>query len=289
MKFYIKNYEIKSSKIKHDFLIAHITDAHINDKFDYLILKEMINEFRNTKPDLICFTGDLIDESIYGDSEFLIEYLGLFLDVLAKIAPIYMVKGNHDLLYREDDGLWYYHDSKKLFDYLSNIKNLNILTSETNNARMDFINLSGVDYGEDIIKAERTAESSETFKHYLLPKIKNVYSNLNPDMFNILLIHQPKHLYDYDFSKFSLILSGHTHDGTLPNFLDKFLSGNRGVTAPVKGSKLFPEYAIGIKAFSEDTTSIIASPITMSADYCDNILVKKLYKPGITYINVKHN
>ncbi len=75
------------------------------------------------------------------------------------------------------------------------------------------------------------------------------------------------------------------HDGTLPNFLDKLVPGNYGLVAPIGG--FFPNNARGVVNYNENSTNFIASPLVISSELYQNALIRKLYKPGISYINTR--
>jgi predicted MPP superfamily phosphohydrolase len=73
-----------STKPKHR--IVHITDLH--HKGDRGYLENVIKQVNLLEPEIVCFTGDLVE-----DAEFLPESL----DILSTIrAPLFGVPGNHD-------------------------------------------------------------------------------------------------------------------------------------------------------------------------------------------------
>lgn len=66
--------------------IVHFTDVH--HKGDRAYLQEVVETINGLKPDAVCFTGDLIEES---------EHLAEALELLTSIkAPLIGVPGNHD-------------------------------------------------------------------------------------------------------------------------------------------------------------------------------------------------
>lgn len=66
--------------------IIHFTDLHY--KGDRTFLERVVSRINDLKPDLVCFTGDIIEEA-----EFLPEALKLLGQVR---APLYGIPGNHD-------------------------------------------------------------------------------------------------------------------------------------------------------------------------------------------------
>jgi uncharacterized protein len=68
------------------FKLAHVTDIH--HKGDRRYLEKIVSTINRLAPDVICFTGDLIDDSAH---------LAEALELLQKVnAPLFGVPGNHD-------------------------------------------------------------------------------------------------------------------------------------------------------------------------------------------------
>ncbi|MEW6160106.1 MAG: metallophosphoesterase [Verrucomicrobiota bacterium] len=72
--------------------LVHFSDLHY--KGDRAFLKKVIKRINALEPDLVCFTGDIIE-----DSKFLPEALELMQGVR---APMYGIPGNHDYWARAD-------------------------------------------------------------------------------------------------------------------------------------------------------------------------------------------
>lgn len=166
----------KLSGGKH-FRIVQISDLHCD-----LIpgpetrLPELILQI---KPDLIVFTGDAINTH---------KALGRFRNILgelAKIAPVYVVKGNHDTRCYPDVGL-----------FSKSGKNVQELESTTQNLKINGVDatISGV-----------PIDSENNIEH--------LTSVLPSESFNIFLFHYPS-IADY-LSKVpvDLFMCGHTHGG----------------------------------------------------------------------------
>ncbi|MGO4694552.1 metallophosphoesterase [Paenibacillus sp. 2TAB26] len=76
------------------FRIVHFSDLHLGFHSKPELLTELAEQVRQAKPDLICFTGDLLDQS----TAYMPEAVA-FLSKLSKLqAPFgqYAVLGNHD-------------------------------------------------------------------------------------------------------------------------------------------------------------------------------------------------
>ena len=81
--------------------LVHFSDLHIRLFKDHElyrgILNDMINQFREIKPDRIVFTGDLVHSKNQMTPE-LIEFVAWTLTECSKIAKTVLIIGNHDFL-----------------------------------------------------------------------------------------------------------------------------------------------------------------------------------------------
>lgn len=187
MRFYeIKRLEVKEIKIKDNlipenfngFKIVHISDIHYKMTTDDKDLQKIVNKINQLKPDILVFTGDLLDETIsYEENDY--KQLENILSKIDVSMTKYYIKGNHD----------YNFDNIENIFYNSNFVSLN------NNEDTIYINdnesikLKG--YGSSIKKDFNYQESND-----------------NPYM--ISLIHEPDNA---DLIKDSnLILAGHSHN-----------------------------------------------------------------------------
>lgn len=285
MDLYIKNYNLQSNKIKRDLTIFSFSDLHINESFDFNKLKLIITEACKTNPNIICFVGDLVEDSRVFCDKRIKNIIIDFFRTLSLIAPVYVIRGNHDYLTKKDNK-WENFSSDCFFENLNNISNTHVLFNKTMNTSLSNVSISGQDLGVNTYKYYISYnESIEAYFNYVSSNIVSMEENLDSNDFNILCTHSPINCFDRNFSNYSLVISGHMHNGALPNFLDKILPGNFGFLYP--GGKLFPRYARGIVSLEEDAYGVICSPVTMSAEFSNIKLVKKLYKPSVSYINVK--
>lgn len=223
----VTSYEVKSNKIPKNFdgyKIIHLSDYH-NDT-----VSELIWEIRDENPDIIVCTGDMAD-----DKGTYIPALRLT-EKLAKIAPCYMVTGNHDL-WRSDFPKME-EDMKSVGAcYLHNERIIIKKNSEQ-------IAISGIDdpfyCGNAKIK----------------PCLSNAADKVgNYNGYNILLFHRANLLDEFIGYGFDLILSGHMHGGHVR------IPGIGGVASPRSSWQggeniLFPKYFGGVFKV-EDTTMIV--------------------------------
>lgn len=213
---YLSNHWIRISETKvrlenlqtnfKGYRIVHLCDLHavqFGDKQE-----KLLNNVKCCNPDIIVFTGDLVDSNKNDPEEVL-----PLMQNLNDIAPVYFVNGNHE---------YYYKDYNILIEGLKKIgvlvlDNRSIILRKNKSE----ITLAGVNDPftghDDIDKA-----------------LANV------DRYNplILLAHAPE-IFDLASQKgVNLVLSGHYHGGQIR------LPFAGAVYAP--GRKFFPEYDSGL-------------------------------------------
>ena len=94
----VKEYKIINSKINenHNGLkIIHFSDLHYGDTIKLNDLKTIVKEINLFNPDIIIFTGDLINST----KEYSDEEIKNIINELNKLKPnieSYLIKGNHD-------------------------------------------------------------------------------------------------------------------------------------------------------------------------------------------------
>ncbi len=185
----VREYSIINNKLTdsyHGLKIIHFTDLHFGTTVDTNELENIINEMNKLEPEIIVFTGDLIDKNIDISKDQLTELI----NTLKKLNPgitSYIVKGNHD------------HNDN--YDYVLKNTNLKLLNNQSElfyyNDNIPILIIGLEDYlegNQDIFKA---------------------FENYNEEYYTILLIHEPdtvKKITDYTPD---LILAGHSHNGQI--------------------------------------------------------------------------
>ena len=203
----VSNFHIKTSKISNKVRIVHLSDLH--GKQFGLDNKTLIDKVKQQKPDIIVFTGDLVDsktKDFYPSVNTLSQ--------LNKLAQIYYIPGNHE-----------YNSGKSdlLFRLLKEV-NVEVLNCDSRNitANGESIEILGIDEAVNDI-------------NYIENKLIEFEKSSD---FKILLSHFPE-----NFSRYycnygvNLVLSGHAHGG---QFHIPFIGG---VYAPGQG--FFPKYYKG--------------------------------------------
>ena len=189
----VKEYPIIDSNIPKNFYgfkIAQISDIHYKVTTTKEDLENIVNEINLFKPDIVVFSGDLFDNNIEYTKKDYEDLTKLLSDIDYNIGK-YAIKG-------EDD-------SNNNWDSIineSNFINLNDKYELIYNEGNDPILLIGI--------------SSKYKKNDIKDTINSIYENIDtPYKYSILLLHEPDIIDSIDYSKFNLILAGHTHGGQI--------------------------------------------------------------------------
>lgn len=201
-RFKVHHVRIKCENLPENFndlRIIHISDLHLGSfNFRYHILDRAISIINHLKPDLIFFTGDLVNNFAWE----LKGWASILKQLDAKIGK-YAVLGNHDY---GDYSEWKTPDLKR-----ANLESIKYFYKKIgfklllNEAEV----LEENDEKIAIVGVENWG--NPPFKQY--GKLKKSLENVNDINYKILLSHDPTH-WDEEVVKntnIALTLSGHTH------------------------------------------------------------------------------
>jgi len=212
------------------FKIRQISDYHNTA----LLHRKIVNMTMAEKPDIIVITGDLFD-----CRKTDVETGVSLVSQLVKIAPVYMVTGNHEA---RIDGI---QDIKQRISDTG----VRILDNETTTLSRSgaTVMLTGVSDPRFFARDKETRRDKRAFRNNLLAM------TAEDKGFRILLSHRPEFIHTYRDCGVNLALTGHAHGGqfSIP-FTDI------GVFVPNQG--LFPPFAAGMKTL-DNTTMIISRGI----------------------------
>ena len=125
-----KEYTIKDTNLPSDFdglKIVHFSDLHYNRALNITKLNKVVKEINNINPDIVVFTGDLIDkDSNLTDNDY-IELSNILNNINAKYGK-YAILGNHDIGEYKDSDIKTYTNSN--FTFLDIVKIMNVYLSE---------------------------------------------------------------------------------------------------------------------------------------------------------------
>lgn len=206
------------------FRIAQISDLH-NTEFGEKNEK-LIEELKETRPDIIVITGDMID-SRRTNLEVALE----FAEVASEIAPCYYVTGNHES--RIDE----YEDFEK-----------ELIQAKVTVLRNQSVELTR---GEESIQLvgvenpsfERNLQDELVVNQTLDELVKG------SNTFKILLSHRPELFEVYARYEIDLVFSGHVHGGQIR------LPFVGGLFGPNQG--FLPQYDGGL--YTKNSTNMVVS------------------------------
>ena len=187
----VKEYKIVNENFTDNFYglkIVHITDLHYGNTTNNSDLKKIVDKVNLIKPDIIVFTGDLLDKDL--NNEELEEFKDILNNMKSNIKK-YAVNGNHDENFSEILKETGFTDLNNNYDSLYNSNNSVIL-------------FSGINTNDDINDA--------------IKNINNFISdeqNTNKIIYKIMLMHEPDKILDFDYNNYDLILAGHSHNGQI--------------------------------------------------------------------------
>lgn len=187
---FVKEYKIETQKISSDasgLKILHFSDLHYGSSVNMKMIKSLVNKINQTKPDIVIFTGDLIDErhKITNDEK----------DTITKeLSKINSELGKYYVTGEED-----FEDASTILN-LAEFTNLEkdpqlIYTSNTNPILL--------------IDKDSTKEYFETTQN--IPEFK------------ILVLHNPDDINNLKKYEFDMAIAGHTHNGQINIFKIKEL------------------------------------------------------------------
>ena len=184
---FVKEYNIKSNKITDTYnglKIVHFSDFHYGRTTFIKELNNLVSDINKTKPDIIVFTGDLIDKDVLvtdDDINKIIESLWK----LESTYGNYYVAGNHDR-------------KRENYDQImesSNFVNLNNSYDVIYNSNNESILITGLDIKDD------TSVLDNVFKQ-----------NYN---YKINIMHYPDYFEKIELYNYDLVLAGHSHNGQI--------------------------------------------------------------------------
>lgn len=228
--------------------IVHFSDLHYLRVTNKSTLKKIVDEINLINPDIVFFTGDLIDKDFKLKDKEKEDLISLLSNIKSKYGK-YAVIGNHD--YMKDIELFKEIYSLSGFTLLQNDYDI---VYENNN---DKLFIGGTDtYSFDKADISKVME----------------YFNGNDDIsYKIILCHEPDYIDDIvkDYN-INLVLSGHSHNGqiNIPYIKKLFLP---------KGSKKYYDNYYKVK----DTDLYISSGIGLS-----RLNLRMFAKPSISFYRI---
>ncbi len=194
----VNRISLKNSKVEAPLKIVFFGDAHMG-KFNHIEqLDQIVQKINSENPDLVIFTGDLIDSE--AGNSVNPEMISWKLSKIQATYGKFGVMGNHEYALLDE------------FDYqeLMNAGGFQVLTNDWLDIPELNLRLLGLD---DAYRGS--------------PDL-NLSDDARTDTYNILLTHEPDIIDKMDLANIQLVLAGHTHGGqiTIPFLTEKILPLN---------------------------------------------------------------
>ncbi len=210
----VKEYAIKETTLdaKWDGLkIVQFTDLHYGSTIYLDELKELVKEINKQNPDLIIFTGDLVEQGVdLSDKE--VDQVIQELNKLDPKVETLAVLGNHDY----DHDYWNRIVPNVGWHVLDNTYEYVYYKSKT---PIVFVGLDDLTEGN--------------------PDYTNAFSFLNEteeELYTIVLAHEPDQIEEFQNYHFDVVLSGHSHLGQVR------LPFIGALYTPIGAKKYYDEY-----------------------------------------------
>lgn len=193
---------------KEGIKIVQFSDLHLGEDYDHYHFEKVIEKIQSLEPDLIVFTGDLIDNnSTFEGEEETIEAMKKLSAPLGKFS----VFGNHD----------YGGNGDRRYKRIMNASGFKLLVNEHQKVTLSngaVINVIGMD---DLVFGK--------------PRCTPCVEDLREDEYNVFLAHEPDIADEMKRYAIDLQLSGHSHGGQVrvpvfgalltPKYAKKYIKG----------------------------------------------------------------
>lgn len=191
------NEKLKGMKIVHLSDLQYKTFGDAN--------KDLIDNVKALEPNIIVFTGDLLDRRF---REFTV---GLeLMSQLIEICPVFYCEGNHELSF----------SSQSLKEFYGSMRQLGVNVLRNGLAEFDYkgSKVSIIGISETMLTCAhknrmKTREDIPLPK--LIDKVENLVSQTRDSELSIILAHEPQFLWEYAREGVDLIFSGHAHGGQI--------------------------------------------------------------------------
>lgn len=200
--------------------IVFFSDTHFRERNTDYLYNQLVEKIKMEAPDVILFGGDIVHASA---TDRVVEYTKDFFFRVGKIAPTYIVYGNHDL------------GNTRLKELTATLKiaGVNLLENEAEWVSFGEVGagfwLMGLTEGESFFEMKKDVLSKIEMPERSYPEPK------------ILLTHYPQYFEKYlmdNNKRPDIVLSGHVHGGQV------ILPLVGGLFAPGQGAN--PTYDFGL-------------------------------------------
>jgi hypothetical protein len=277
MDYTKKEYNIITDKVNEETKIVTISDLHWNESLQIDDINNLIVNINDILPKYVFILGDLCSFNNFYNHEFKEKFLHFF-KLLKSITNTYVIFGNHDYLENELSKK-YFLNIEKLIDFYDHL-GINVL----NNTVFKDNNLNIIGFNKTPINYELEFKNTKKLEEQLKNLLDKINTLLDKEKYTILLTHSHLDLLKLEkdlFEMVDLILSGQTHNGLIPDFLENVFPNTTSIFFKNTKENIIndkPQIIVngGITKISDSHSTIIKS------------LTKSLYKKEIDIINIKN-
>lgn len=219
---WVKENKITNANLPNGFhgtKIVQFSDLHYKTTYFLKDVKKLVKKINQIKPDIVVFTGDMLDQNIKYSNEDL-EQLAKELDRIEVTINKYAISGEQD---------------EKFTEWETLIKDSGFV-----NLNDGYETIFQEGYEPILIAGARSSlMSGKNIEDRLKPisdiieKAKKATDSNQKIAYRILLMHEPDYIEDFDYQQFNLILAGHSHDGQMR------IPGIGGIILPEKAQKYY--------------------------------------------------
>lgn len=245
-KLVINEYKVESKNLPkhfHGIKLVHFTDLHYGTTIKEKQLKKIIKKINNIEPDIVVFTGDLIDRKVTLTTKITNELINELKKIKVTVGK-YAVTGNHDELFPAYNNII----TKSGFSLLDNDYEL-IYYKDYEPILISGLNTNDIDINKAMV--------------YLNNKDDE---NIDKELVNykIVIMHMPDYIKDLKENNIDLVLAGHSHNGQ--------------VRIPFIGALLKP---IGAKTYYKPYYKIKSTDFFISSGLGTSVLELRMFnKPS---------
>ncbi len=251
----IKEYKVVNEKITdnfHGLKIVHISDIHYGTTINKKELNNIVKKINSLKPDIVVFTGDLLDNNIEMPKNYEKDLIKILSKIECTIGK-YAVNGNHD----------YEFKNYNTIIEQSGFINLNDNYEQIYKEGKNYILLSGISTSMHGNKSlEEKLESTTTL-------LSDISEEEQKNIYKILLLHEPDVIDDINID-FDLALAGHSHNGQ--------------VRFPFIGAITTPEYS---KKYYDEYYKVNNTDLYISSGLGTSVIKFRFFnKPSINFYRI---
>lgn len=181
-----KKYGITINEKSNDNLkIIQFTDTHLGEYFSLDNLERVVKKINKQKPDVVIFTGDLMDNASLYDHIY--EISEVLSKIEAKIGK-YAIYGNRD----------YGGGAVRFYDEIMQESGFEVLVNDSKLIELDNVNIN-IFGADDALMGDYNSEKT--------------MDGINSDDINLLILHEPDLIDDFSEYPIDIALSGHSHGG----------------------------------------------------------------------------